>query len=84
MQLCPTLLRYLSCDTLPLTKSKLALMSLGKAWHAAMLNPEVHQCPMYCTSRDKVLRGLGPTPPKLQAAILAPCSSDMDVTFDME
>lgn len=68
-------------------KSKLALMSLGKAWHAAMAHPEVHVCLAHLPGRDKQDSGsgklsLGPAA-KLQAAILAPCRM-LDVTFDME
>ena len=50
---------------LPLSKGKLALMILGKAWHAAMADPGVHLC---------LLSGglsMGPCAPRLEAAILA-------------
>eukprot|EP00891_Asterochloris_glomerata_P005841 jgi/Astpho2/5841/Aster-02352 len=48
---------------IPLSKSKLALLLVGKAWHAAMGNPNVHmRVPADCLS-------MGPAAPKLQNAI---------------
>ncbi len=83
----PDDLVLLILQCIPLDKSKLAMMSLGKAWHAAMAHPEVHVCQAHLPGRDKEDFGsgklsLGPAP-KLQAAILAPCRM-LDVTFDME
>ena len=48
----------------PITRSKLALLSLGKAWYAALTDPEVHP-------KDVWWNDMVPDPPRLQAAILA-------------
>eukprot|EP00891_Asterochloris_glomerata_P006387 jgi/Astpho2/6387/Aster-06049 len=63
------LVRILSL--VPLGKSKLALLSLGKAWYAALTDPEVHS---KCRMGDDWTWGrsaMGPDAPRLQAAILA-------------
>ena len=49
----------------PLSRSKLALLSLGRDWLAAMADPEVH------VLDPPVPLRMGPTAPKLQADILA-------------
>ena len=48
-----------------LTKSKLALLSVSRSWHAAMANPGVH---MRIPPGDSLLVGLAA--PRLQAPIL--------------
>ena len=87
----PDDLKLTILQLLPLDKSKLALMSLGKAWHAAMAHPKVHKNPhklpmpehgVYRWQQQLLLLDIGPTPPKLQDAIFAVCTS-LAVTFDM-
>ena len=61
---------------LQLSKSKLALLLVGKAWHAAMANPEVHmRVPADCLS-------MGPAAPNLQNAILVAIPA-LEVTCGM-
>ena len=58
---------------LPLSKDKLAMMTLGKAWYAAMVDPMVHlRLPSDGLS-------MGPCAPRLEAAILAAIPA-LDVT----
>ena len=61
---------------LPLSKSKLALLVVGKAWYAAMANPEVHmRVPADCLSME-------PVAPRLQSAILVAIPA-LEVTYEM-
>ena len=61
---------------IPLSKSKLALLLVGKVWHAAMTNPAVHmRIPADCLS-------MGPAAPKLQNAILVAIPA-LEVTCGM-
>lgn len=58
-------------------------MSLGKAWRAAMLHPQVHTPPRFLPSYLFVPKlSFGPDRPRLQEAILAECTT-LDVTSDM-
>ena len=60
---------------LPLSKSKLAQLSFGRVWLAAMADPEVHVYnPAHCLN-------MGPAAPRLQADILAAIPS-LEVTCE--
>ena len=61
---------------LPLSKGKLAMMAVGKAWYAAMTSPVVH-----LRFRSGGL-SMGPSAPRLEAAILAAIPA-LDVTCDI-
>ena len=63
---------------MPLSKGKLALLSLGRAWLAAMADPEVN---VYDQS-DSSLLSMVPAAPKLQADVLAAIPS-LEVTSQM-
>ena len=61
---------------LPLSKGKLAMMTVGKAWYAAISSPVAH------LRFQSFGLSMGPCAPRLEAAILAAIPA-LDVTCDI-